>query len=325
MPTGGTALGRPGRQALSRLRRAHLRSERLRLRAPVPVPEGREHAAPSVRPPGRQGREEAEWLNDVRGYHNRGDVDGASCSELCAEQGDLGGLDDLFTEQPTVARGLGDIHSAWIKKYKVDGFHVRDAAHLNPDFFAIWVPQIRAAAAAAGVKDFELFGDVPAVRAVSVAPFVRDRGLPNMIDLPLQEALRRLRLRSGRRARDRRAARGRRLLPGAGRPRAHAADLPRQRRPRPRRVAHRVALAHRRRRAAAPRAARPGPPLPAAGRAGRPVRRRGRADGRRRRTRRGRISSRRRCARGRPSSASAASRSERARRLPSPGPRRRFG
>ena len=78
-----------------------------------------------------------EWLNDVRRYHNRGDV-AVACSELCVEQGDLGGLDDLFTEQPTVARGLGDIHSAWIKKYKVDGFHVRDATHLNSDFFAIW-------------------------------------------------------------------------------------------------------------------------------------------------------------------------------------------
>ena len=129
-----------------------------------------------------------EWLNDVRRYHNRGDV-AVACSELCVEQGDLGGLDDLFTEQPTVARGLGDIHSAWIKKYKVDGFHVRDATHLNSDFFAIWVPQIRAAARAAGVKDFELFGDVPAGRAVSVAPFVRDRGLPNVLDLPLQDAL----------------------------------------------------------------------------------------------------------------------------------------
>ena len=143
---------------------------------------------PSVLPADKDVKK-PEWLNDVRGYHNRGDVDGASCSELCTEQGDLGGLDDLFTEQPTVARSLGDIHAAWIKKYKVDGFHVRDAAHLNPDFFAIWVPQIRAAARAAGVKDFELFGDVPAVKAVSVAPFVRDRGLPNVADLPLQEAL----------------------------------------------------------------------------------------------------------------------------------------
>ena len=187
-----------------------------------------------------------EWLNDVRKYHNRGDITLESCSDLCVQQGDLGGLDDLFTEQPTVARSLGDIHAAWIKKYKVDGFHVRDAAHLNPDFFAIWVPQIRAVARAAGVKDFELFGE-RVVGEGRLGRAVRPRPRPAERARPAAPGrARRFRLRSGRRGRDRGAARGRRLLPGAGRPRAHAADLPRKRRPRPRCVADRIARASRR-------------------------------------------------------------------------------
>ena len=143
---------------------------------------------PSV-PPADKDVKKPEWLNDVRGYHNRGDVDGPSCSELCTEQGDLGGLDDLFTEQPTVARSLGDIHAAWIKKYKVDGFHVRDARTSIRTSSPSGCRRSAPPPSAAGVKDFELFGDVPAVKAGlgrAVRPRTRlaEHGRP-----PLQEAL----------------------------------------------------------------------------------------------------------------------------------------
>ena len=128
------------------------------------------------------------WLNDVRRYHNRGDVNFDSCSELCFEQGDFFGLDDLFTEQPTVVQGLAEIHAGWIRRYKVDGFRVDTARHVNRDFFTLWVPQIQAAARAAGVRDFELFGEAFVTSAVDLAPYVRDRGLPNVLDFPLQDA-----------------------------------------------------------------------------------------------------------------------------------------
>ena len=128
------------------------------------------------------------WLNDVRRYHNRGDVNFDSCSDLCFEQGDFFGLDDLFTEQPAVAQGLAAMHAAWITKYKVDGFRVDTARHVNPGFFALWVPRIRAAARAAGVRDFELFGEAFLSSAIDLVPFVRERGLPNVLDFPLQEA-----------------------------------------------------------------------------------------------------------------------------------------
>ena len=46
-----------------------------------------------------------------------------------------------------------------------------------------------AAARAAGVPDFQLFGEVFIANAIDLVPFVRDRGLPNLLDFPLQEAL----------------------------------------------------------------------------------------------------------------------------------------
>ena len=149
-------------------------------------------AATMPRPPlvlaAERAAKKPAWLNDVRRYHNRGDVNFDSCSELCFEQGDFFGLDDLFTEQPTVVQGLAEIHAGWIRRYKVDGFRVDTARHVNRDFFTLWVPQIQAAARAAGVRDFELFGEAFVTSAVDLAPYVRDRGLPNVLDFPLQDA-----------------------------------------------------------------------------------------------------------------------------------------
>ena len=45
-----------------------------------------------------------------------------------------------------------------------------------------------AAARAAGVPDFQLFGEVFIANAIDLVPFVRERGLPNLLDFPLQEA-----------------------------------------------------------------------------------------------------------------------------------------
>ena len=50
---------------------------------------------------------------------------------MCYEQGDVFGLDDLFTEKPAVVNGLAQIYSDWIAKYKLDGFRVDTARHVN--------------------------------------------------------------------------------------------------------------------------------------------------------------------------------------------------
>jgi len=142
---------------------------------------------PVVFAPDRNAKSPA-WLNDVTRYHNRGDINFSSCSEECFEQGDFFGLDDLFTEQPAVVDGLARIYGEWISKYKIDGFRIDTAKHVDAAFFRVWVPKIRAAVRAAGVESFELFGEVFDPSAINLIPFVRERGLPNVLDFPLQDA-----------------------------------------------------------------------------------------------------------------------------------------
>ena len=127
-----------------------------------------------------------DWLNTVTYYHNRGDIDFGSASPIELEQGDFFGLDDLFTEQPKVMQGLADVFSEWIRKYKLDGFRVDTAKHVNAAFFRLWAPRVLAAARAAGVNDFEIFGEVTINDAIELSSFVRDRGLPNVLDFPFQ-------------------------------------------------------------------------------------------------------------------------------------------
>ena len=144
-------------------------------RVPVVLPEDRSAKKPA-------------WLNDVRRYHNRGDIDFGSCSETCFEQGDFFGLDDLFTEQPAVVDGLARIYGDWIRRTKVDGFRIDTARHVDRAFFKVWKPKILAAARAAGVPNFELFGEVFLSDAIELSTFVRGRKLPNVLDFPFQDA-----------------------------------------------------------------------------------------------------------------------------------------
>jgi len=88
---------------------------------------------PAIKSPG--------WLNDPTNYHDRGNLTfSGPCDEQCLEQGDFFGLDDLFTEKPVVVNGLAAIYAAWVKKYKLDGFRVDTARHVNAGFFGLWVP-----------------------------------------------------------------------------------------------------------------------------------------------------------------------------------------
>jgi len=142
---------------------------------------------PILLPQDRNAKKPA-WLNDVRRYHNRGDIDFSSCSQRCLEQGDFFGLDDLFTEQPVVARGLATLYASWITRFKVDGFRVDTARHVDRAFFEVWVPRVQAAARAAGVKDFQVFGEAFITDAVDLSACMRYRALPNVIDFPLWDA-----------------------------------------------------------------------------------------------------------------------------------------
>jgi glycosidase len=143
---------------------------------------------PPVVPAGDRDVKRPAWLNDVRRYHNRGDIDFASCSPQCLEQGDFFGLDDLFTEQPVVRNGLAAMYGDWIRRYRIDGLRIDTARHVDRAFFRLWVPRVLATARAAGVPDFEIFGEVFDTNAVDVSDFVRNRGLPNVLDFAFQDA-----------------------------------------------------------------------------------------------------------------------------------------
>jgi glycosidase len=132
-------------------------------------------------------RKQPAWLNDPLNYHDRGNIDFGSCSDMCFEQGDFYGLDDLFTEKPNVMNGLAQIYASWITRFKVDGFRVDTAKHVNAAFFRLWVPKVRAAARSIGIADFPIFGEVTLNDPVDLSVFVRDRGLPQVLDFPFQE------------------------------------------------------------------------------------------------------------------------------------------
>jgi glycosidase len=151
-------------------------SDRYQPRSPVVLPENRAVKRPL-------------WLNQVVRYHNRGDIDFSSCSPQCFEQGDFFGLDDIFTEQPFVVSGLATVYGDWIRRYRIDGFRVDTAKHVDRAFFKAWVPKIRAAALAVGVRDFEIFGEVTLSDAAELAIFARERAIPNVLDFPLEDSL----------------------------------------------------------------------------------------------------------------------------------------
>jgi alpha-amylase len=137
--------------------------------------------------PGLANVKKPDWLNDLTNYHNRGDINFDSCSQTCYEQGDVFGLDDLFTEKPQVVSGLVQIYSDWITKYKLDGFRVDTARHVNAGFWKLWVPKMQAAARSVGVQDFSIFGEVPISDSIDLSSYVRDRDLPSVLDFPFRD------------------------------------------------------------------------------------------------------------------------------------------
>ncbi len=97
------------------------------------------------------------WLNDPIYYHNRGN---STFSGENSTMGDFAGLDDLMTENPRVLQGFIDVYGAWIDKYKVDGFRIDTAKHVNPEFWQAFVPAMRARARKNGIPNFHIFGEV---------------------------------------------------------------------------------------------------------------------------------------------------------------------
>ena len=125
------------------------------------------------------------WLNDLRYYHHRG---ASTFQGESALHGDFGGLDDLFTEHPRVVQGFIDIFGQWIDDFGIDGFRIDTARHVNPEFWQAFVPAMRARAAARGIPNFHVFGEVYDPDPAMLARFTRVDGYPAVLDFAFQSA-----------------------------------------------------------------------------------------------------------------------------------------
>jgi glycosidase len=124
------------------------------------------------------------WLNDPIYYHNRGDSTFAGESST---MGDFIGLDDLMTEHPRVLAGMIDIYGGWIDRFGIDGFRIDTARHVNPEFWRVFVPEMRARARANRIPYFHIFGEIadPAAQAAHTIT----AKLPSVLDFAFRQAL----------------------------------------------------------------------------------------------------------------------------------------
>ena len=90
-------------------------------------------------------------------YHNRGNT---TFVDEDSYYGDFFGLDDLFTEHPTVVNGMIDIYKTWIREMGIDGFRIDTMKHVNDEFWQKFGPEVLAYAKSQGKREFFMFGEV---------------------------------------------------------------------------------------------------------------------------------------------------------------------
>ena len=140
-------------------------------------------------PAGARNVKVPEWLNDPIWYHNRGNT---IFSGESSDMGDFVGLDDLMTENPRVVQGFIDIFGDWIDRYGVDGFRIDTAKHVNPEFWQAFTPAMLERAAAKGIPNFHVSGEVFTDHADTalLARYTRAAGLPAVLDFAFAAAVR---------------------------------------------------------------------------------------------------------------------------------------
>lgn len=127
------------------------------------------------------------WLNDVTLYHNRGDTFWEGDSAVI---GDFAGLDDLMTSNPRVVDGFIEIYKQWISDFRVDGFRIDTAKHVNPEFWQKFAPAILDHAKAEGIEHFHMFGEVYEFEPAHLAKYTTQADLPTVLDFAFQGAVR---------------------------------------------------------------------------------------------------------------------------------------
>lgn len=127
------------------------------------------------------------WLNDPIYYTNRGN---SAFEGESSRLGDFAGLDDLMTTNPIVVDGMIDIYKQWITDFKVDGFRIDTAKHVNPEFWQVFIPAIEEHAKAEGIDHFHIFGEVYEFDPGQLAKFTTYDKIPTVLDFAFQGAVR---------------------------------------------------------------------------------------------------------------------------------------
>jgi neopullulanase len=147
-----------------------------------------DHAYTPYIPKGLEHAKVPDWLNDISLYHNRGN---STFEGESSTMGDFVELDDVKTEDPRAVAGFIQIYGAWIDKYGVDGFRVDTAKHVNPEFWARFVPAMRARAKAKGIPNFHIFGEIGGIglEPGKLAVHTWIAGFPSVLDFAFHQAV----------------------------------------------------------------------------------------------------------------------------------------
>ena len=152
---------------------------------------------PGYRPvldPAEQNLKQPGWLNDVTLYHNRGDTTFVGENSY---YGDFFGLDDLFTENPRVVRGMIDIYKTWIRDFGVDGFRIDTMKHVDDAFWQAFGPEVLQYARSQGKREFFMFGEVFDTTKSFTSQFTTRNKMQSVLDFPFQDAARGFASKSG--------------------------------------------------------------------------------------------------------------------------------
>jgi len=164
---------------------------------PVPRPSQPPFDQNDPRRPAQRAAGIYHWTPDITDYGNRQQE----------HMFQMGGLDDLNTDNPVVRRALRDSYGYWVKEVGVDAFRVDTAFYVPPDYFADFLyspdpaaPGIAEVARRTGRQNFFVFGegfgiDRPGsdVQARKIESYTRTPAgrplLPGMLNFPLYGAL----------------------------------------------------------------------------------------------------------------------------------------
>lgn len=136
-------------------------------------------------PAGNENIKFPEWLNDPQYYNNQGD---STFSGESSVYGDFVGLDDLDTTQPAVVEGMIKIFEDLVSEFKPDGFRIDTVKHVNLEFWQQFSPALLDHAAAEGIPNFFMFGEVYDGNPQYLSQFTTLGRLPSVLDFGIQGA-----------------------------------------------------------------------------------------------------------------------------------------